>query len=598
MWPFRTGRIPSTPTPPADDEPFVTAYGHYRVLQREDGNPWHLGHGAMGITYKAEDVNLRAPVALKVISPLIAEQPGARELFLAEARGAASLRHRNAASVHHLGVNRTGELFFAMEFIEGETVEALLARQHRLPVPLALDFAQQAACALAAAGRRGLVHRDLKPANLMLSDEGDGTIVVKVIDFGLCKSLPTVAGAAGPGRTGVGRALEDQFFGTPFYASPEQFRCDPNLDQRSDFYSLGATLWKMLSGRPVFSGSSTHIRRCHLEDPLPFDDLPDDVSPPVRALLANLLHKEAAGRPQTPLELIDRIEGAAYDHRGADEDPRKHWKTQGCVPLLGSVLAHNYHLEAVMDENPGAGKGPVFRAEDIAGHRFVAVHLLDRTKPLEAIRARVERLAAAPHPNLLLNHTLSSCRGQPFVVNEWLNGFALSEVLHAHGGRLPLAETRTLLRQVMLAVDHARENEIGLLDLNLAAIQVHFGGDDLDAPSRRSLLSKPLADWPNFTLKLRPRAGEFGGDPETLTRESLRQLGQLAAELLGSREASTAGFAGLVSDGGEDAVRLPAVPLEVQHLINQALSSRSGFSSGSEFVAALTLAGNVEGATR
>ena len=137
-------------------------YGHYRVLENERGAPWMLGHGAMGITYKAEDTNLRMPVALKVISPLIAASPDAKEFFLSEARGAASLRHRNAAAVHHLGVDARGELFFAMEFIAGETVEALITRQRRLDVPLALDIAQQTACALAAAHGRQLIHRDLK----------------------------------------------------------------------------------------------------------------------------------------------------------------------------------------------------------------------------------------------------------------------------------------------------------------------------------------------------------------------------------------------------------------------------------------------------
>ena len=106
MWPFRRNSPVSAPagtSTPASE----LVYGHYQVLREAGGSPWLLGHGAMGITYKAEDTSLRVPVALKVISPLIAEQPGAREFFLSEARGAASLRHRNAAAVHHLGVSRT-----------------------------------------------------------------------------------------------------------------------------------------------------------------------------------------------------------------------------------------------------------------------------------------------------------------------------------------------------------------------------------------------------------------------------------------------------------------------------------------------------------
>ena len=585
MWPFRTKRVPPPPGPPAGSRPSTAVYGHYRILQQEDGNPWLLGYGAMGLTYKAEDTNLRVPVALKVISPLIADQPGAREFFLAEARGAASLRHRNAASVHHLGVNRKGELFFAMEFVEGENVEAVLARQHRLPVPLALDFAQQTACALAAAGRRGLVHRDLKPANLMLSDEGDGTVIVKVIDFGLCKQLQIAPGAAAHSRP-----AENQFFGTPHYASPEQIRCDPNLDQRSDFYSLGATLWKMLSGHPVFDGPGAQVRQRHLEEAPAFDDLPGDVSPPVRRLLASLLHKEAAGRPPTSLELIDRIEGAAYDHRGAEADPRRHWKGQGCVPLLGSVLAHNYHLEAVADEDQSADDGPMFRAEDIAGQRFVAVQLLDPDKPSEALRASVERLTAAPHPNLVDNHAFSSCRGQAFVVREWINGFPLADLLRARHGKLLAGEVPSLLSQAALALEHAQAHQLGRVELRPAAIQLHFSGEPLDAGQRRTRLAEPMNAWPDFTVKFRVWVNELDGPsnaPMSSADDMVRRLADFAAELLGNAADAVA-----FPERGEEESPAPlaALPRAVESVLSEAASSGDAFGRPSEFVVALTAA--------
>ena len=578
MWPFHQKRMRPAREGPATGERLTTTYGHYRILEREDGNPWLLGHGAMGLTYKAEDTNLRVPVALKVISPLIAEQPGAREFFLAEARGAASLRHRNAASVHHLGVNHKGELFFAMEFIEGETVEAVLARQQRLPALTALDFAQQTACALAAAGQRGLVHRDLKPANLMLRDEGDGTVVVKVIDFGLCKSLRIV-----PAK---GRAAERQFLGTPHYASPEQIRCDPNLDQRADFYSLGATLWKMLAGRPLFDGPLAHVRQRHLEETPAFGDLPPEVSPPVRELLASLLHKEENGRPQSALELIDRIEAAAYDDRGAEADPRRHWKVQGCTPLLGSVLAHNYHLEAIADADQSAGTGAVFRAEDIAGQRSVAVQLIDRDQPLDAVRTAVERLTSAPHPNLTQNLAFSSCRGQPFVVKEWLSGFTLAAALRARGGRFTYGEAALLLGQAAAAVDHALAHGIGWLDLQAAAIQVHFTGSLSEVESRPFLPAEPVDRWSGFTLKLRALNEEFTGNAGALTGESVRRLGLLTAELLGSGHEATAAFFGSAV-GGAQTAHLPSAPVNLQRLIDQAIATPGEFGSGNEYVAAL-----------
>src|SRR5271154_4623439 len=124
-------------------------FEHYELLKNEDGTLAELGHGAMGMTFKAFDTNLRCNVALKVISAAHIHDPTAAERFLREARGAAQLRHRNVASVFHLG-NCGDSYFYAMEFIEGETVDARVKREGPLPAPLALDIASQVAAALSA----------------------------------------------------------------------------------------------------------------------------------------------------------------------------------------------------------------------------------------------------------------------------------------------------------------------------------------------------------------------------------------------------------------------------------------------------------------
>jgi serine/threonine protein kinase len=194
-------------------------FEHYELLKNPDGSFAELGHGAMGVTYKAFDTSLHCHVALKMISSAYLNDPTAEERFLREARGAAALRHRNVASVFHLG--RCGEShYYAMEFIDGETVDELVKREGPLPCALALDVAGQVASALMAAHAQGLVHRDIKPSNLMLVREGDGDLVVKVIDFGLVKSA--VMSTAGGTLTSSG------FVGTPYFASPEQ------LDQRAE----------------------------------------------------------------------------------------------------------------------------------------------------------------------------------------------------------------------------------------------------------------------------------------------------------------------------------------------------------------------------
>src|SRR5436309_870631 len=150
---------------PEDDR-----YQHYEVFKRTDGSLWELGRGAMGITYKAYDTSLRCTVALKVINSAYLQSDTARQRFLREARAAAALRHQNVASVFHLGTDH-GNYFYAMEFIDGQTVDEYMKQKGKVNPLEALEIALQVTRALAAAARQHLVHRDLKPANLMLVDE-------------------------------------------------------------------------------------------------------------------------------------------------------------------------------------------------------------------------------------------------------------------------------------------------------------------------------------------------------------------------------------------------------------------------------------------
>src|SRR3981081_1905347 len=153
-------------------EQAVHRFEHYELVMGEDGKPVELGRGAMGITYKAFDVDLHCPVTLKVISEQYLGDESVRLRFLREARAAASVRHPNVASVFHLG--RTGQnYFYAMEFVEGATIENLIKSSGRVKVSLALEIATQVATALAAVHKQKLVHRDIKPSNIMVSLEGD-----------------------------------------------------------------------------------------------------------------------------------------------------------------------------------------------------------------------------------------------------------------------------------------------------------------------------------------------------------------------------------------------------------------------------------------
>src|ERR1700676_1707180 len=157
--------------------PAVQRFEHYELVKGEDGKPVELGRGAMGVTYKAFDVDLHCPVTLKVINEKYLGDESARLRFLREARAAASLRHPNVASIFHLG-RSGGSYFYAMEFVEGETVENLIRRSHRLEMTLALEIATQIAAGLAALHKQNLVHRDIKPSNIMVSLQERGAVAV------------------------------------------------------------------------------------------------------------------------------------------------------------------------------------------------------------------------------------------------------------------------------------------------------------------------------------------------------------------------------------------------------------------------------------
>jgi serine/threonine protein kinase/tetratricopeptide (TPR) repeat protein len=279
---------------PADATGF---FDHYRVATQIDGTPLELGRGAMGITFKAFDTVLGSEVALKVIDARIAAHPEAKQRFLREARTAARLRHPNIASVFYYGTRKSdGQCFYAMELVEGETLETRLRHSGPLPPSLALEVITQAARGLLALEVNGLVHRDLKPANLMLVERPE--LTVKMIDFGLAKAAVTAESQSDFTHGG--------FVGTPSFASPEQFTNTSVVDVRSDLYSLGITLWEMLTGHTPFRGTPREVMHQHQHASLPFDLL-EAVPQPAVVLLDALLEKDPGRRFQTPADLLNAI---------------------------------------------------------------------------------------------------------------------------------------------------------------------------------------------------------------------------------------------------------------------------------------------------
>src|SRR6476660_4026092 len=285
------------PVEPKTPERAVQRLEHYELVTGEDGKPVELGRGAMGVTYKALDIDLHCPVTLKVISEKYLGDESARVRFLREARAAAKLRHSNVASVLHLG--RTGSsYFYAMEFVEGETLENLIKRSGRLEVKLAMEIATQVAAGLAAVHKQKLVHRDIKPSNFMVSLEDGGAVTAKIIDLGLAKAVNEQGSQTTISTPGA-------FAGTPEFASPEQF-AGGGVDIRSDLYSLGVVLWEMVTGHVVFTGSPAEVMYQHQHAPLPLKQL-EDIPQPAVFLLQALLEKDPGRRFQNPAELLKAV---------------------------------------------------------------------------------------------------------------------------------------------------------------------------------------------------------------------------------------------------------------------------------------------------
>ncbi|MSR61899.1 MAG: FHA domain-containing protein [Planctomycetes bacterium] len=242
-----------------------------------------IGKGGMGAVYLAVQESLRRPVALKVLPPKLAADRDFVHRFQAEARAAAALSHPNVVVVYDVG-EENGQHYLSMEFMAGGSLEQKLTASGPLPWKAVLSVLSDAAAGLSYAESRGIVHRDIKPANLMYS----GTGTVKIADLGLATTLEQEASEAVDGR---------RVFGTPHFISPEQARGEA-VDHRSDLYSLGATAYRLLSGKTPFEGASTReiLRALQNDAPRPLKELVASVPPELDAVITRLMEKTPGAR--------------------------------------------------------------------------------------------------------------------------------------------------------------------------------------------------------------------------------------------------------------------------------------------------------------
>src|SRR6266851_1019585 len=264
-----------------------TEISNCRILEK-------LGEGGMGVVYKAVDVNLERTVAIKALNTQLTGNPELEQRFRAEARAQANLNHTNLATLYAL-VIEDGKPWMVMEYIEGETFDHMVQRRGPIPALEAIPLFRQALLGIGYAHRMGIIHRDIKPSNIMLNKQG----IVKVMDFGIAKVL----GSRGMTKTGTQ-------MGTAFYMSPEQV-LNKGVDIRSDVYSLGVTLYEMLTANVPFGGESDYqIMTDHVNTPPP---LLTRFYPYVPAGVQNAVLKSLEKNPDARFQTVEEF-GAALEH--------------------------------------------------------------------------------------------------------------------------------------------------------------------------------------------------------------------------------------------------------------------------------------------
>jgi serine/threonine-protein kinase len=253
-----------------------------------------LGEGGMGAVYLGEHVKMGRKSAIKVMASAMAHDPDAVARFNREASNASKISHPNVCQIFDFGETSDGLIYLAMEFIEGKALKDLIEEEGALPAPRAAHILRQSADALQAAHDLGIVHRDIKPDNIMVIQGKDGSDIVKVVDFGIARAV----GGDEPGQKVTKTGL---VVGTPEYMSPEQLSGD-KLDGRSDIYSLGLVLYRMLTGTLPFQADSaqeTMIKRL-TDDPMPLSAARSDIDfpPKLQLVLNSALARSAAERYQ------------------------------------------------------------------------------------------------------------------------------------------------------------------------------------------------------------------------------------------------------------------------------------------------------------
>ncbi|MCI0681146.1 MAG: protein kinase [Gemmataceae bacterium] len=489
---------------PPEDDTELGRLGNYRVLRL-------LGYGGMGLVFHAEDLTLHRPVALKVVKPNADFATGeASARFLREARAMAAIKHDHIVTVYQVG-EEDGNIYVAMELLEGETLESWCERVGR---PLPGDIVRvglEIARGLDAIHRRGLIHRDIKPMNLWM-EAPNGRI--KILDFGLAR-------AAHENRqlTEVGILI-----GTPAYLSPEQARGKP-VDGRSDLFSLGCVLYRVCTGKLPFPAENTldQLAALAADEPTPLVDLNPAVPRPLAQLVTDLLSKKPEQRPESAEEVAERLlrlqrslreprhihpDNAARDSAGPDPTERipvlagdaalgrrtphflaRHWRSMLLAPLLLAAAVFAVIGAVSLLDPAGAGEQRVFLS-DLKKHRAVnwPFHKTKDGKGMPKELLGPAFVQGRLYPSGIIMHPAPPF-DEPASLTFQLNGqyrrFAAQVSLNDSSPHVPSPVTfavygdgKLLWRsQELIHQGHAQQCEVAVTDVNELKIEATAAGD-------------------------------------------------------------------------------------------------------------------------
>ncbi len=450
---------------PPGEQWIGTRIREYEILER-------IGHGGMGSVYRARHVYLDEERAIKLIQTELATSQDFVNRFIREAKLLAKLRHPNLVQLYEFGTLENNRFFMVMELLRGESALQRIRKIQRIPLQHALRIIREAAMGLEAGHQKGIIHRDLSPDNLLLVQTESGVETTKVIDFGIAR--PTAKETQRFTRTNM-------FIGKLEYVSPElcgQIGEDEELDQRADIYSLGVTLYHMVTGRLPFTSSTPQgYMYKHLnENPRSLSSHVDcgPFPPELDHFIAKAMAKRRENRHSSMNEVIEHLNHIETSLTPAVQAPS--WIAP-VLPTPGSFFANRYLIEKRIGEG---GMGTVFKATDRMLDISVAIKALNRElvsneTNLNRLKREVILARKVAHPNVCRIYDIGQADGVHYVSMEYVEGRTLSEILHQRGA-LPMQEVIPIMRQVLHALGAAHRAGIVHRDLKPQNIMLDHTG--------------------------------------------------------------------------------------------------------------------------